>query len=155
LVNGFCLYKKEKIMAAGTNTDRSFLGKGWSFPPTFLKGAGELEMVAEEEDINQSLQILLATEVGERFLQPLFGCNLDRFVFEPMNATVSTELRLTVKRAIDLFEPRIKLVSIKLDTAFIVEGRVDIAVEYLVIITNTRHNLVYPFYMAEAINKTA
>ena len=93
--------------------------------------------------------------MGERFLQPLYGCNLDRFVFEPMNATVSTELRLTVKRAIDLFEPRIKLLSIKLNMEFIVEGRVDIALEYQVIITNTRHNLVYPFYMAEAINKTA
>jgi hypothetical protein len=72
-----------------------------------------------------------------------------------MNATVSTELRLTVKRAIDLFEPRIKLISIKLDIGFIQEGRVDIVVEYQVIVTNTRHNLVYPFYMAEAINKTA
>lgn len=142
-------------MAKDNNADRSFLGRGWSFPPSFLKNTKELEIVSEEEDIKQSLEILLATEIGERFLQPLYGCNLDRFVFEPMNATVSTEIRLTVKRAIDLFEPRIKLLSIKLDTASISEGRVDIAVEYQVIITNTRHNLVYPFYMTEAINKTA
>jgi hypothetical protein len=142
-------------MGTDKNSDRSFLGKGWSFPPVFLKTTKEPEMVSDEEDIRQSLEILLATEIGERFLQPLYGCNLDRFVFEPMNATVSTELRLTVKRAIDLFEPRIKLISIKLDIGFIQEGRVDIVVEYQVIVTNTRHNLVYPFYMAEAINKTA
>lgn len=142
-------------MATNNNTERSFLGRGWSFPPTFLKATKELLMTSEEEDIKKSLEILLSTEIGERFLQPLYGCNLDRFVFEPMNATVSTELRLTVKRAIDLFEPRIKLLSIKLDTALIYEGRVDIAVDYSIIITNTRHNLVYPFYLTEAHNKTA
>lgn len=137
------------------NTEKSFLGKGWSFPPTFLKSFRELVMTSDEEDIKKSLEILLATEIGERFLQPLYGCNLDRFLFEPMSATISTELRLTVKRAIDLFEPRIKLESVKLDTALIYEGRVDIAVTYSIIITNTRHNLVYPFYTAEAHNKTA
>ncbi len=142
-------------MATNKNTERSFLGRGWSFPPTFLKATKELLMTSEEEDIKKSLEILLSTEIGERFLQPLYGCNLDRFVFEPMNATVSTELKLTVKRAIDLFEPRIKLESIKLDTVMIYEGRVDIAIDYSIIITNTRHNLVYPFYLTEAHNKTA
>ncbi len=141
-------------MATNNNTERSFLGRGWSFPPTFLKATKELLMTSEEEDIKKSLEILLSTEIGERFLQPLYGCNLDRFVFEPMNATVSTELRLTVKRAIDLFEPRIKLLSIKLDTAMIYDGRIDIVVDYSIIITNTRHNLVYPFYLTEAHNKT-
>jgi phage baseplate assembly protein W len=147
-------FKKIK-MATNNNTERSFLGRGWSFPPTFLKATKELLMTSEEEDIKKSLEILLSTEIGERFLQPLYGCNLDRFVFEPMNATVSTELRLTVKRAIDLFEPRIKLLSIKLDTAMIYDGRIDIVVDYSIIITNTRHNLVYPFYLTEAHNKTA
>jgi len=142
-------------MANTQNSDRSFLGRGWSFPPAFLRSTKELLMTAEEDDIKKSLEILLSTEIGERFLQPLYGCNLDRFVFEPMNATTSTELRLTVKRAIDLFEPRIKLLSIKLDTELLNEGRIDIVIEYNIIITNSRKNLVYPFYLGEAHDKTA
>ena len=142
-------------MATIQNEDKSFLGRGWSFPPVFVKASKELVMTVEEEDIKMSLEILLATEIGERFLQPLYGCNLDRFVFEAMDATTSTELRMTVKRAIDLFEPRIRLFAVKLDTALLIEGRVDIAIEYTIITTNTRHNLVYPFYMNEAHNKTA
>ena len=127
---------------AVTNTDRSFLGRGWSFPPVFSKATKELLLTSDEEDIKKSLEILLSTTIGERFLQPLYGCNLEKYVFEPLNATISTEIRLAVKDAIELFEPRLKLLGVKLDTGFINEGRVDIAVEYEVITTNTRHNLV-------------
>jgi uncharacterized protein len=142
-------------MATTDNNERSFLGRGWSFPPTFSLTAKELLMTADEEDIRKSMEILLSTTIGERFLQPLYGCNLEQYVFEPLSATISTEIRLTVKNAIDRFEPRIKLLAVKLGTDMILEGRIDIAVEYQLIATNTRHNLVYPFYINEAHNKSA
>ena len=138
-----------------TNNDTTFLGRGWSFPPAFNLFTKEVEMTTGEEDIRKSMEILLSTTIGERFLQPLYGCNLEGYVFEPLNATISTEIRLTVKNAIDLFEPRIKLVSVKLDAGLIYEGRIDIAVEYDIISTNTRNNLVFPFYINEAHNKMA
>lgn len=140
---------------ATINNDTSFLGRGWSFPPSFNLLTKELEMTMGEEDIRKSLEILLSTSIGERFLQPQYGCNLQDYVFEPLNATISTEIRLTVKNAIELFEPRIKLVSVKLDSGLIYEGRIDIAVEYDIISTNARNNLVYPFYINESHNKTA
>ena len=37
--------------------EKSFLGRGWSFPPTFRKEMADIEMVSKEEDIRQSLQI--------------------------------------------------------------------------------------------------
>lgn len=138
-----------------TNTNKSFLGTGWSFPPSFQLSTKELVLTSGEEDIKRSLEILLSTTIGERFLQPLYGCNLEQYVFEPLNATISTEIRLTVKNAIELYEPRLKLLAVKLGTEFIIDGRIDIVVEYDIIATNTRHNLVYPFYMNEAHNKTA
>ena len=110
-------------------------------------------MTSDEDDIRKSLEILLSTAIGERFLQPQYGCNLDEYVFEPFNATLSTEIRLTVKDAIEKFEPRLRLLAVRLDTGLINEGRVDIAVEYQVITTNSRFNLVYPFYINEANNK--
>ena len=136
--------------------ERSFLGRGWSFPPTFSKINNELEMTADELDIQKSLQILLSTTVGERFLQPDYGCNLENYVFEPMNATIQTLIKITVKNAIQLFESRIKLLSINLDTTFFInEGRSDIHIAYEITSTNSRSNLVYPFYMNEANNKSA
>ena len=142
-------------MATNDLESRSFLGRGWSFPPTFRKEASGVIMTADEEDVKKSLEILLSTTIGERFLQPLYGCNLDEYVFEPFNATLSTEIRLTVKDAIDKFEPRLRLLAVRLDTGLMMEGRVDIAVEYQIISTNSRFNLVYPFYINEANNKSA
>ncbi len=133
----------------------SILGTGWSFPPSFSKATREVLLTSDEEDIKKSLEILLSTTIGERFLQPDYGCNLDSYVFEPMNATITTSIKITVKNAIILYEPRLKLISVKLDQTFISEGRVDIIVEYDIISTNSRFNLVYPFYLNEANNKTA
>jgi uncharacterized protein len=134
----------------------SILGRGWSFPPTFSKLTKSLVLTADEEDIRKSMEILLSTTIGERFLQPAYGCNLDDYVFEPMNATIETSIKIAIKNAILLFEPRIQLLSLKLDTTtFINEGRVDINVDYQIISTNSRFNLVYPFYLNEANNKSA
>jgi len=112
-------------------------------------------MTADEEDINKSLEILLSTTIGERFLQPLYGCNLEEYVFETMNASTKTSIKITVKNAILMFEPRIKLLVVDLLDDFIAEGRIDISVDYEVINTNTRFNLVYPFYLNEANQKMA
>jgi phage baseplate assembly protein W len=136
-------------------SEKSFLGRGWSFPPTFSKIASQVLMTTDEEDINKSLEILLSTTIGERFLQPLFGCNLEDYVFEAMNATTETAIKVTVKNAVLIFEPRIKLLTIELLDDFLTEGRIDILVDYEVISTNTRFNLVYPFYLNEANNKSA
>jgi phage baseplate assembly protein W len=143
-------------MANSNHNEPSFFGRGWSFPPTFSKTSRSVLMTADEMDIQKSIEILLSTTIGERFLQPRFGCNLENFVFEPLNASTQTAIKLTVKNAILLFEPRIKLVNVMLDTfTFIEEGRIDINVDYEVINTNSRFNLVYPFFMNEANNKTA
>jgi len=136
-------------------SERSFLGRGWGFPPTFSRQTGQVIMTADEEDINKSLEILLSTTIGERFLQPLYGCNLEEYVFETMNASTKTSIKITVKNAILMFEPRIKLLVVELLDDFIAEGRIDISVDYEVINTNTRFNLVYPFYLNEANQKMA
>ena len=65
----------------------SFLGTGWSFPPSFDKERGETEMLSDVEDIQSSLHILLTTRLGERVMQPTYGCNLDELVFEALSST--------------------------------------------------------------------
>lgn len=145
----------ENIMVSVNTGEKSFLGRGWSFPPTFSKQTKEVLLTADEEDIKLSLEILLSTAIGERFLQPTYGCNLQDYVFEPLNATIETSIRLAVRNAVIRFEPRIRLLGVRLDSSLLPEGRVDIVVEYDVIATNSRYNLVYPFYLNEANNKTA
>ena len=131
--------------------DRSFLGTGWSFPPTFMDGGARLHMTSDEEDIRKSLEILLTTRIGERIMQPKYGCNTERLLFEPLDTTLQTYMQDLIKTAILYFEPRINLDKIELIPEPN-EGRITIMVEYTIKGTNSRYNFVYPFYIEEGIN---
>ncbi len=130
------------------STDESFLGKGWGFPPTFNKTTRTVDMLSGEDDIRSSLEILLSTHVGERVMQPKYGCNLDRLVFEPVDTTLQAYIKDLIKTAILYFEPRIILNDVVLIPRQM-EGRIDIDIHYTVATTNTRNNYVYPFYIEE------
>ncbi len=126
--------------------EESFLGTGWSFPPEFDKNTADVKMTSAEEDIKRSLYILLSTTVGERVMQPAYGCNLKRFLFEPLNATTIAYVRKLVEDAIVYFEPRIELEGVSVEVE---EGTLNIIIDFRIRATNARSNLVYPFYLRE------
>ncbi len=128
--------------------DKTFLGTGWSFPPTFLKEKKGVVMISDIEDINSSLEILLSTQIRERVMQPEYGCDLKDFLFEPINLSFITFMETLVKDAIVRFEPRINLLGISLEPEPL-EGKVTITVEYEVRGTNSRFNFVFPYYLEE------
>ena len=130
------------------NEEKSFLGVGWSFPPAFENVGGEVQMLKGEDDIKSSLQVLLATRLGERVMQPLFGCNLDAMMFEQLDTTLKTEMRNLIEKAILYFEPRINIDKIDMESTN-TDGLILITVNYTVRSTNTRGNLVFPFYLSE------
>jgi uncharacterized protein len=134
---------------------KSFLGTGWSFPPTFSKASAQVEMLSDETDIQSSLEILLSTRRGERVMQHKYGCNLDEMLFEPLTTTFKTYIQDMIKTAILYFEPRIDAKKIDLDDSREAEGVVLVIIEYVVRSTNSRFNYVYPFYKSEGtqVNK--
>lgn len=135
-------------MLPAIDSDTAFLGTGWSFPPEFSLRAGVV-MVSAEQDIAQSLHIVLATAPGERVMRPAFGAGIRQQVFDNIDETTITILKDTIRRAILFFEPRVKVEAIDANAALEVEGRLDFAITYTVISTNTRHNIVYPYYCLE------
>jgi uncharacterized protein len=126
----------------------SFLGTGWDFPPTFDGGPDTVRMVSDEDDIRSSLRILLTTTVGERRMQPRYGCNVYRMVFEPADATLQAYIKDMVKIAILYFEPRIILNDVTLEPDPL-EGRLTLIIDYTIARTNTRFNFVFPFYLTD------
>jgi len=129
--------------------DLDFLGRGWSFPPTFDKGLPGVEMLEQEADIVASLQVLLTTAQGERVMLPQFGCNLDELVFESLDTGTKALMTDKIESAILYHEPRIDLESVTLDDTGELEGVVLIDVVYRVRTTNSRFNFVYPFFKLE------
>jgi len=129
--------------------NKSFLGTGWSFPPEFDKAKKTVVMTSDEVDIKKSLEILLATRLGERIMQPTYGCNLEELMFKPLNITLKTFVVDLIKTAILYHEPRIDVEKIDIDPTNELQGELLILVDYRVRATNSRANLVYPFYKAE------
>jgi phage baseplate assembly protein W len=131
------------------NENTSFLGRGWGFPPEFNKKLSEVEMSSDEKDIKESLIIILSTRVGERIMNPDFGCNLDELIFAPINLTLLTYVKDLIETAILYFESRIDLDKVNIVTSNDIEGELLIELDYTIRSTNSRRNLVYPFYRGE------
>ena len=132
----------------------SFLGTGWAFPPSFDRESGSVALVSDEEDIKQSLNILLSTSLGERVMQPRYGCNLSDYMFEPLSSSMIGFIKDRVENAILIYESRILVENIEVtdDGSFdLIEGRFTISVEYTIPGTNSRFNYVYDYYKNEAL----
>lgn len=129
--------------------DNSFLGRGWSFPPEFGGGVNPTVMVEKEEDIRQSLQVILSTRIGERIMRPDFGTDLHNMVYHNMDLTARTQLRAAIEKAILYWEPRIMLTNVTFDMSEDRNGVLYILLEYTIRQTNARANMVYPFYYEE------
>lgn len=126
--------------------DKDFLGKGWSFPPRFDRQKKSGHMVEAEQDIEQSLKILLSTRIGERFLQPEFGCNLEDLLFESLDLTTKKLVEDRIKTAVLYYEARIDLENVSFVSAGEAEGRLAIDLTYRVRATNSRYNMVIPYF---------
>jgi len=132
------------------SAEQSFLGTGWSFPPAFPNGGAEVALVSGSEDIHQSLQILLSTQLGERVMQDEFGCDLNLVLFEEMDQGLVNTITGLITDAILYHEPRITLDNLDVSESSTQQGLLLISLEYTVRGTNSRFNMVYPFYINEA-----
>jgi len=132
----------------------SFLGTGWSFPPTFNKHTKSVNLVEGEEDILQSIKIILFTNLGERIMRPDFGSDVKGYTFKSMDAVVINQLSRTVERALKKYEPRINLNQVDFDTSNANNGTLLINLDYTIKSVNVRTNAVFPFYIKEGTHIT-
>ncbi|HEY1164026.1 MAG TPA: GPW/gp25 family protein [Chitinophaga sp.] len=131
---------------------QSFLGTGWSFPPSFDKLDASVEMVSDVADIEESIRIILSTIPGERLMQPDFGCDIKKLVFEIADTWLVSELNHIIYHALLQYEPRINFIGLTVADRSQQAGVLYVQLTYTIIATNTRHNMVYPFYYQEGTN---
>jgi phage baseplate assembly protein W len=127
-------------------TDREYLGKGWRFPVA-INLTGGVSASAYEENIRESVFIILGTAPGERIKRPDFGCDIHELMFAPNNATTAALACHYVEEALLKWEPRIEVLEVDAQSSPHEPNRLDIRVTYLVVDTNDERNLVYPFYL--------
>jgi uncharacterized protein len=130
---------------------KDFLGRGWRFPVAFRKGYRGAELSEFEKDIKESLIILLSTIKGERVMRSDYGTTVRNLIFEPLDVSTGTLVAEEVKKSILIHEPRVfveKITPVQEE----LNGYLEVSIEYTIIATNTRSNLVFPFYESEGTN---
>ena len=97
--------------------------------------------------MEQSLRILLLTSVGERVMRYDFGCRASQLLFAPGSHRFLRLLETSVKEAVRDHEPRVTVEQVAAEADPEDPHNVTVSVSYLVRRSNTRANLVFPFYL--------
>ena len=123
-----------------------FLGTGWRFP-ILPDASGSLGYVSADANVEQSMHILLMTQLGERVMRSDFGTQAPRLVFKPGSVQYLRLLENTIKDAVRDWEPRVDLNSATAEADPDNEFKVTVSIRYTVRQTNNSFNLVFPFYL--------
>lgn len=78
-------------------------------------GLGRLRTLTEEEEIAQSIRMILTTQKGERPMRPEFGTHLSSYLFAGRDSTTNTRIRQEVLSALETWEPRIEGVEVTVE----------------------------------------
>lgn len=125
--------------------EKDFLGVGVGFPLKVKDG--KIAWSKYEESIKESIMIILGTARGERVMRPDFGCGLSELVFSRNDTSTASRAIFVVEEALRKWEPRIELIKVDANADAGEKSKLVISIEYRVISSNTRYNLVYPFYL--------
>ena len=129
-----------------------FLGSGWAFPVTFSAGNHQLDVTTYEENVRNSIDIILQTRKGERCLEPQFGSGLQQFFFKNIDETLKGDIIDAVKFSLLNNEPRITVKSVDVEFTDLQSGLIEVLITYVFNQTNTRHNYVFPYHLKEGTN---
>lgn len=127
---------------------RDFLGTGWAHP-VGTDHRGDIELSSAEENIRQSVRIIIGTAEGERVMRPDFGCAVHDYVFAAADPATLSMIEDAVEEALVQWEPRIDVENVDAAPDPDNPNRVLVEIDYWVRETNSSANLVYPFYLKE------
>ncbi len=128
------------------SSNRDYLGKGLRFPVSVNLNGG-VSSSAYEENVRQSIFVILGTAPGERIYRPTFGCRIHDLMFSPNNRLTSAWAEKFVEEAIYKWEPRIRSVVCTAGPNADEPNRLDIRVEYVLADQHQARSLVFPFYL--------
>ena len=123
-----------------------FEGRGWQFPIR-IDDAGAIAEAREEDKVRQSIEIILRTAPGERVMRPDFGCGIHDLVFDTISGAMIGRVASVVAGALATWEPRIDVLSVRSQQDTEDPTRLLIEINYRLRSSNSRFNLVFPFYV--------
>ena len=134
------------MATTGMSADaQDFVGRGWAFPLR-LDSTGAFALSGGDDDVAESIRLILGTSPGERPLRPEFGCPIHELIFDTVDAALSGRVGALVEAALTRWEPRIEVLGVHASPDPVAPHVLRIGVDYRISATNDRRNLVFPFY---------
>ena len=122
----------------------SFLGKGLSFPIN-TNDLGQLQTSNIDQNIQESIKIILSTKLGERMMRPNFGCRIHELLFSLNTVDTHNLIIYYIIEALEKWESRIVLKDVRVVKKSL--SSIDVDINYQIKENNSIENLVYPFYL--------
>lgn len=126
--------------------DNSFLGTGCKFPIEIDPATGRFMTASGNQSVKESLYLILMTQRTERFVRPMFGSDIMSYTFMDTSVTMMSILKRDITQTIMDQEPRISDLEVEMDFRER-QGVIVITLTYMVAGSNTRDNMVFPFYL--------
>jgi phage baseplate assembly protein W len=124
----------------------TFVGRGIAYPMR-ASASGGLALASGDEEIAESMRLILGTSPGERPMRPDFGCPIHEHVFAPADATTTGLIAFEVRDSLIRWEPRVDVLDVTVRRDENQPTLLYIEVAYSVRDTNDPRNLVFPFYV--------
>ncbi len=115
-------------------------GKSLAFPPR-VGANGRMLWSEGEDNIRESIAIILKTMQRERVQLPGFGANLGRYLFESNNAATHARIARDVEIALGQWEPRIALEDLAVDANAADSGNAIVTISYRLVATGAAESI--------------
>jgi phage baseplate assembly protein W len=125
---------------------REFVGRGWAFPLR-ADPSGDIALVSQEREIEESIRLILGTAYGERPMRPEFGCAIHDYVYAGADAATAAQVGFEVRASLRRWEPRIEIQDVAVTVDETDRSLLYIDISYSIRSTNDPRNLVFPFYV--------
>ncbi len=123
----------------------AFIGKGWAYP-VHTDRSGGMALVSGDQELAESVRLIIGTALGERPMRPEFGCAIHDFLFDAVDHNVAGQIAYEVSQSLLRWEPRIEVVGVEVTVDDVDRSLLYIDISYTRRGTNDPRNLVFPFY---------
>ena len=127
--------------------EKLYLGAGMKFPPQVNKATGRFMLSSKEENVKESIYLILMTQKTERFMRPEYGSSILSYAFADTGETMLALMQQELEEDILKNEPRVDDVTIRID-AQSRSGCLIIYIDYRLRGSSIRDNMLFPFYLS-------
>jgi len=113
---------------------------GWPFLPV-PQSNGQLVWPTLEQNVRDSIRVILMTRPGEQLMRPRYGAGLQNFLDEGNTVALRAQIQTTIMQSLQNYENRITVDAVDVDPVPNAPGEVQVQIHYRLLRTNAPQQL--------------